>query len=599
MTVVGVGRMPAWDGVLGRAIATPAFAQRYSGYAAARPGFVRLVDDPGAASAFTQGFAAAAAAADALAPSAAAPYLPHTVALPRTFVDPAVAAAERALVVGLSVFAAVLAAGGLLVVGQGIARHHESRRAPQLVEAALGMGRGDRSAARVLAAAPAAAVAALLAGVLTVVAGVLEPLGSQARFEPDPGFQPPWGTASAGALGTAVVLLAIVAVSASAAGVRDRRRPAVLRPSTVAWGARRPAVLLGVRLAVRGRGLSGVVAPAVAVLAVAGIVAALAFGASVQRLVGDPVRYGEGADLRLEDARTPDIQRIAADPRVTGLTVVYSATSRLADGTELPVVAAAPRKGTVPIDVTAGRAPAREGEIALNPRIADDLGVGIGDVLRVRTSAQREVPVTVVGTTVVVGDNGGLGGTGVLAASQIGQLAQGAPLVRAMIMAAPGQVDALRAEYGAELELTGRALPMEVRNLADLLRLPEILAGVLALVAGAAVAHTLLAASRRHLRDVAVLAVLGATPRQVRATLAVTAAATVVPVLLLGIPIGLGIARLLWGQVAISIGVGGDLAVPVGLLALAVPVVVVVALALAVLPAARSARLPAAELLRS
>jgi putative ABC transport system permease protein len=122
---------------------------------------------------------------------------------------------------------------------------------------------------------------------------------------------------------------------------------------------------------------------------------------------------------------------------------------------------------------------------------------------------------------------------------------------------------------------------------------------VLALVAGAAVAHTLLAASRRHLRDVTVLAVLGATPGQVRATLAVTATATVLPVLLLGIPLGLGIARLLWGQVAISIGVGGDLAVPAGLLALAVPVVVVVALVLAVLPAARAAQLPAAVLLRA
>ncbi len=599
MTVVGVGRMPAWGGALAGALATPAFAQRYSGYAAARPAFVRLTADPGAAQAFTRGFAAAAAAADQLAPSAAAPHLPHTVALPRTDVDPAVAAAEQALVVGLAVFAAVLGAGGLLVVGQGIARHHGARRAPQLVEAVLGMGRADRVAARVLAAAPAAAVAAVLAGAITVAAGLLEPLGSQARFEPEPGFRPDWGVAVVGTLATAAVYLAVVAAAASVAGARDRRPAPARRPSTAPWGARRPAVLLGLGLAVRGRGLAGVVAPVAAVVAVAGIVAALAFGASVQRLVADPVRYGAGADLRLEDARTPDVQRLVADPRVTGLAVLYSATSRTADGSDLAVLAVVPRKGAVPVDVTAGRAPVREGEIALNPRVADRLGVGIGDVLRVQTSSRRDVPVTVVGTAVVVGDNGSLGGTGLLAPSQIGQLAQSAPLVRAVIVAAPGQADALRTELGARLEITERSMPPEVRNLADLLRLPEILAGVLAVVAGAAVAHTLLAASRRHLRDVTVLAVLGATPGQVRATLAVTAAATVLPVLLLGIPLGLGTARVLWDRVAISIGVGGDLAVPVGLLVLAVPAVVGVALLLAVLPAVRSARRPAAELLRA
>jgi putative ABC transport system permease protein len=49
--------------------------------------------------------------------------------------------------------------------------------------------------------------------------------------------------------------------------------------------------------------------------------------------------------------------------------------------------------------------------------------------------------------------------------------------------------------------------------------------------------------------------VLGAPPRQVFSTVAVTA--TVPPALVLGVPLGVAFARVLWWEVAASAGVAG------------------------------------------
>jgi len=107
----------------------------------------------------------------------------------------------------------------------------------------------------------------------------------------------------------------------------------------------------------------------------------------------------------------------------------------------------------------------------------------------------------------------------------------------------------------------------------------------------------LLAAGRRHGRDLAVLTVLGATPGQVRATLAVAALATVLPAVLVGVPVGLGVARIVWWEVATSTGVGGDVAVPVMALVAIGPGLLVGALLAAALPAARAVRTPPAAVL--
>ncbi|HWH29389.1 MAG TPA: FtsX-like permease family protein, partial [Mycobacteriales bacterium] len=224
------------------------------------------------------------------------------------------------------------------------------------------------------------------------------------------------------------------------------------------------------------------------------------------------------------------------------------------------------------------------------PRVAQRLQAVVGDVLEVARPAGGTVTLRVTGVVVPRPEaQGPLGDAVVVHPAQVAELSQVEPTLSGYVVAAPGAAESLLADLSTRLEVIARETPDEIRNLDDLGHLPEILAAALAAVAAAGLAHALLTAARRHAREVAVLSVLGATPRQVRAALAVLALALVLPALAVGIPVGLGVARVLWWQLATATGVGGDLAVPAGSLAVLGPVVVAVALLLALVPARRTA----------
>jgi ABC-type lipoprotein release transport system permease subunit len=365
-----------------------------------------------------------------------------------------------------------------------------------------------------------------------------------------------------------------------------------------------PAVLLVLGLAWRGPRSAGGVRTAATVvglaLAVTGIVATVTFQASLQRLVDTPQRYGRNADLVVVDAREPDMAELVTDRRVAALDVETTVPVTLGDDTSpVTVLSVQHRKGALPIETVSGRPALAFGEIALGPRTADRLGVGVGDTLTVRPVAGPPVPFIVTGIVVRGGDAGDvLGEGGIVGPPQLRALAAAtSPAHYAYVRATPGRADFLFRELSARLEVYRTATPPEVLNLGDLIMLPRLLAVVLALVGGSAVVHVLLAAGRRHERDLAVLAVLGATPRQVRATLAVAAVATVLPAVLVGLPVGLGTARVVWWEVATSTGVGGDVAVPVVLLAGIVLLLTAGALLATVVPAGRAVRTPPAAAL--
>ncbi|MGD9988745.1 FtsX-like permease family protein [Pseudonocardia sp.] len=597
--VVGIARMPSWGGALANVQAGPAFAAKFLPDIVGYSIYVRFTADADAAQRFSAAFARTAAVVDQISPSVVSQYLPHTVELPSATVDPSVRAAEQVLVGGLILFVVVLALGGLQVLGQTMLRHHGTRGGTQRVESALGMRASERTAARALAAAGAAVVAGIVAGGAALASGWLEPLGSQARFEPAPGFRPAWALAVLGAIGTAVVFVLVVAAAAAIAG---RRRAAVVPPVRAAAinpFRRWPAAVLGMRLAMHGRlGRGGVPAVATVVaasLAMAGVVAAVAFGASLQRLVDTPARYGQAADLTIVDAREHDIGRIVADPRVAALDVGAAGTAELADGEYIEVASRDVRKGHMPIAVAGGRMPAADDEVAVGPRLASRLGVDVGDTLEVRRVHGGTIALRIVGKAVLISQNhSGIGDGAVVTPGVMRAVTPGQPLYDATVLAAPGTADALFAELSQGLEVFQRTVPTAVGNLADLVTLPELLALVLAVVAGSGLVHALLTSGRRHAREVAVLSVLGATPGQVRATLAVMAATTVLPALVVGVPLGLGAARVLWWQLATATGVAGDLAVPGRLLVVIVPAVLAGALLLSLAPAARAARTPPA-----
>ena len=596
--VVGVGRAVAWGGPLSDVITPPAFARAHAADVGARAGFARLADTGPAA---RRRFAEAVATVHASAPTRTGldAYLRPEPSFPTSEVDSSVVTAQSVLVGGLAIFGVVLGVGGLLVVGQGLVRHHAVRPESRQIERALGMTRGERAAARMTAGLPGAVTAGVVAGGIVLAAGLLEPLGSLARFEPAPGFRPPWVLALLG--GTALGVAFVVTTASAALATARRGRSAAVASGGGLGGrlGRRPVLLAGLGLAWRGGGLRSAVTVAGVAAGVAGIVVTSTFGASLQRLVDTPARYGAAADLTVADAREPDVAALVADPRVAALDVVRAVSVTLGpDALPRTVVSVEHRKGGLPLEVVTGRLPAGRNEIALGPRAADRLDAGVGDFVPVAPSGRTPVVLLVTGIVVVQADTrGGLGEVGLVTPLQLHDLSSGEPAASAVVLGAPGKAGALVGELSSRLEVRASGVPDEVRNLAELLSLPELLALVLTAVGGAALVHALLTAGRRHRRDLAVLAVLGATPAQVRGTLAVAAAATVLPALLVGLPLGLGLASVLWWETATGIGVGGDLTVPVGLLLAIGPAVLAGALLASAVPAVRACRTPPAAVL--
>ncbi|MFR9804005.1 FtsX-like permease family protein [Pseudonocardia sp. RS010] len=594
--VVGIARMPAWGQALPDVLAGPAFARAWAGTGIGHAAYVRLDPGPGAAARFAEAVAARSAAQ----PSIVGDYLGPGVEHPRV-PDPAVQAAERALLLGVGLFALVVGLGAVQVVGLGLLRTAGTARAARSVESALGMTAAQSVAARVLAAVPAAAVAGLLGAAVVVAAGVLAPLGSQARFEPEPGFRPQWALAAAGGVALAAAFLLL---TASTAAFAWRRRalavpgPAEARPGSIAAAVRGslgrwPTLLLGSRLARAGtrRGVPAVVTVLAAAAAVAGIVATVTIGASLDRLVTTPQRWAGGADLTIADSREPDVVALVEDPRVAALAITDTTYARLGDGGTLGIVSITPRKAVPPVELVSGRLPAGPDEVAVNPRLAAERGLSAGDRVDTLATDGAPHPMTVVGLAVAPNDNDGPLGQDLLATPE-GLTAvspdRNHPVLTTYVWARPGAADALATELGSRLELAPPTTPEAIRNLGDLGRLPDVLAVVLAVVAGAGLAHSLLVGARRLAREMAVFSVLGATPGQVRVTLGVLAGATAVPAVLLGVPMGLGIGRLFWWQVTSAIGVGGDIDVPVGPIALLVAAVPLGAALVAAVPALRA-----------
>jgi ABC-type antimicrobial peptide transport system permease subunit len=145
----------------------------------------------------------------------------------------------------------------------------------------------------------------------------------------------------------------------------------------------------------------------------------------------------------------------------------------------------------------------------------------------------------------------------------------------------------------------------EVRRPADILAYekvrstPVFLAGVLGLLALASVVHALVSVIRRRRRDLALLATLGFTRRQISSTVVWQATTMAVLGLAIGLPLGIVIARVGWTALANNLGTLPESVVPVlALTALALAAIVVLNLG-ALVPARLAARLRPGAVLRS
>ena len=547
----------------------------------------------------------------------------------RARIDETVARAVRPYTVALWAFAAVVALTVLLVLGQAIARQRFLDAVDDPVLTTIGCSRAQLLGLVGLRTAVFAVPGVVCAVLVAILASPLMPIGPAGRAEVHPGIDVDPVALGLGALALLVVvgLLALLAARRLVLGSRGvERAPRAGLAGVVARVPLGPSAANGIRFAVEpGRGRTAVpvrttlVAATVAVLTV---VAALTFAAGLDRLLETPRLFGvtwqleaEGGGETREEVANDErvIERTLKDePAVTGFSRLDASRVEL-DGRNVPAVAFAPRAGNVVPIVTSGRLPTTAREVALGKRTLDRLGLAVGDRVTARFQ-EEEHSVVVTGRVVLPGIGNYPGGDktepgdgALLTSAGLRELAPPFDFSRSVVRvdaAADPDVVAgrLRKVLGGELEdyrVVGVQRPADVVDLERVSTTPVVLAGLLALLGAATVAHALVTTIRRRRHELAVLKTLGFTRRQVSASIAWQASTIAVVAVVVGVPLGVAVGRTLWSVLARSIGVVAEPSVAWLAVALALPVLVLGANLVAAVPAWLAGRTRPAAVLRA
>ena len=518
--------------------------------------------------------------------------------------------ATSALARGLFAFGAIALLAAAVASAQAVRRVLDGAAADQPTLGALGLRRVERVAGLALVALPLVLGAAATSVAGAVALSPLFPISLARRAEPHRGVDFD-GMAIGSAALAWVVFLAVAALSAGVGVVHGRRREERLRPSAAAALAANaglpPSGVTGLRLALEpGRGATAVpVRPALlgALAGIAGVVAVATFASSLDRLVDTPARWGWNWDARL-DTDDESARQVAEIDGVESVGIVMQTRAEVA-GRELAAFSLDVLEGELSPTMLRGRPPVSPGEMSLDPRLLDTLGVDVGDRLTVTTVDDEELRLRVVGVNIPPFQTESYSESIVLTRATHDRVAFGDSEPETVVTFSPGVstkegLDRVAARFPFAVSIYSYpVVPAAVNNLDRLKSLPPALAAFLGLLAMAATGHALITAVRRRRRDLAVLRALGFARRQVLSAVAWQSTALAVIGLVAGIPLGLIVGRWTWSAVASGIGVAGDALVPAGLVALLAPATLAVANLAAAVPARRAARVAAAEVLRT
>lgn len=542
--------------------------------------------------------------------------------------------------------AGCLLLAALVLIGQAVARI--AAGTVTRLQPLRGVGITRRQLAALAAAPPvlAGVVGTLLATALSLAVSPLFPLGSAAAYEPDPGFRLDPLVVVAGVLLTPLLIGGPAAAGAWIAARRaDDDRSAVRRSPVVERMAQLGVpvpVLIGTRFAFeRSTGARAVPARSAqigSIVGVFGLVAALTFAAAVGEATRNPARFGQSFQLSVPLALpfSPDqataaartnravMAAITADPDVVAVNDgadaggVLVAASGATTGTDLVLNRYQPVKGHPGVVLLGGRMPVAADEVVLAPESAETAGVTTGEKVRLRGGGgERELTVTGIGLVPEswrgsYAEGAWLSGTGYLALAgddqnelEVYVTVRGGAAPAAVAhrldaaMAAAAGFDLSNPPPQRVYQVEIEHEPARVGEVRRVRSYPVVLGGFLALLALAAVGHTLASAARRRRGELAVLRATGMTPRQTWAVIGVQAAVLGLIGLAFGIPLGLGLGRTLWRAVSAYTPLQYVAPGPWLLLAGCIPAVLVLALALAVRPGHQVSRARLAVVLRA
>jgi ABC-type antimicrobial peptide transport system permease subunit len=561
-----------------------------------------------------------------------------------------VAATERAIrpqAVALAVFAVLAGLIGLAVIGQLLARQLVLDSTEFPVLRALGMTRASLATLALARLAAVTVAGAVVAVGIAIAASPLMPIGPARLAEPAPGIEINLAILGAGFAVIVVLPLALLTGAAWRAAGRARGPLGVAEPAEPARPSRLGSALglagsvpgsIGVRMAFEpGRGRTAVpVRSALAgtIVAVAAVVAAAVFGASLIALVSTPHQYGQNwnqeLDLEFVGASSAfGAKVLSSEPAITG----YGAGDYgqlTIDGKILPAIAIDPLHGDGYLTLLAGRAPSAPDEIALGAQTLRALHRQLGQTVQVVVSLTGPSPgpatrhtMRIVGVAVLpsfglyVLSSTDLG-TGAVVSTSL--LSVPSPAARCTghvtcynffllryrpgtdLIAAAARLTAAVTKAGCPIGsciVTSDQRPGDIKNYAAIRDTPLVLGAVLVLLAVGTLAHVLLTGVRRRRRDLAVLKTLGLVRSQVLRVVGWEASALAGAALLVGLPLGVLAGRWAWAIFAGSAGVSGAPDVPVPLVLAAVPVTLVLANLIAAGPGWDAARLRPAAVLRT
>ena len=515
---------------------------------------------------------------------------------------------------------ALFAIAACVFVGQSLARQmrREWDDAPTL--RALSLTRTDAGVAGALRSLSIAAVAVVVAVGVAVAASPLTPIGIARRADPDLGLLVDLPVLL---FGIGFVVAGVAAVSALSAGSslaprRDRRpqrssllarlsrrvaeRPAAWAGLTFA-GDGRPAGRTARRAAVTGIGAAAVVA-----------VLAVMLPASLTNLVDHPEEYGAMHDAYVggtgaDDAYGDNVERVGKLPHVEAAAGVME-TTVFTQGEKVELLSLVPIEGEQPITpkILDGREPIREHEVVLGRATMRDLDLEIGDRidLKVRTEEiQADVQTTIVGTAVVHGETDTEPGRGGFVSYDALRAAVAnpddvSPPSSVIVRFEPGhREEGLRAMRATMFEVKEPRPQSDLRNLVRLSFVPGLLTGLVVVLAIAALAHALALATARHRVELGALRAIGFTRRQAEGSMLWMATALVGTALVVGLPLGFLLGRMLWRALMANLGLEPAVVTHWGVWIVVPVVALVVANLAALIPAHRAASMSPAEALRA